>query len=409
MRFMETYNGWQKGRLSQSDAAQILGVHERTFRRYIGRYKQDGIEGLYDKRITQASHRCAPVDEVMRMTEQYRTRYRGWNVRHYYSFYKDQGGGRSYTWVKNRLQEKGLVPKAKGRGKHRKRRERSPLPGMMIHQDGSTHQWVPGVYWDLIVTMDDATSEHYSMFFVEEEGTASSFKGVSEVIEKKGLFSSFYSDRGSHYWNTPKAGGKVDKTNLTQFGRALRQLGIEQIPAYSPQARGRSERMFGTHQGRLPKELALYGITDIKAANRYLRDVYMTAFNREFSRPAREEGSAFVPYVGRDLEDVLCEQYERVVGNDNCVSFEGLKLQIPSDPMRYHYVRVKVRVHVYPNGKLGVFHGPRRLGRYNRSGHLLGKKAKVAVSRPPQVGLSSLDAPTDNPIGPFSHQGAGPT
>lgn len=379
MRFMELYDGWQKGRLTQSEAAQALGVHERTFRRYIGRYEEDGIEGLYDKRISQASHRAAPVDEVMRMTEQYRIRYRGWNVKHYYSFYKREGGQRSYTWVKNHLQKKGLVQKAKGRGKHRKRRERSPLPGMMIHQDGSKHQWIPGVYWDLIVTMDDATNEQYSMFFVEEEGTASSFKGVLEVIEQRGLFSSLYTDRGSHYWNTPEAGGKVDKVNLTQIGRALRQLGIEHIPAYSPQARGRSERMFGTHQGRLPNELALHGITDITAANRYLKRVYLPAFNAEFARPAREKGSAFVPYAGLDLRDILCEQHTRVVGNDNCVSFKGLKLQIPSDPMRYHYVKVKVRVHVYPNGELGVFHGPRRLGGYDRAGQLIEQKTKVAA------------------------------
>ena len=262
------------------------------------------------------------------------------------------------------------VKKAKGRGKHPKRRERLPLSGMMIHQDGSTHEWVPGVYWDLIVTMDDATNEHYSMFFVKEEGTASSFAGVGEVIDQKGLFSSFYTDRGSHYWNTPEAGGKVDKGNLTQLGRALRQLGIEHIPAYSPQARGRSERMFGTHQGRLPRELALAGITEIDEANRYLRDVYMPSFNAEFARPAPQEGSAFVPYAGLDLRDILCEHHTRVVGNDNCVSFRGLKLQIPSDPLRYHYVKVKVRVHVYPNGELGVFHGPRNLARYTRRGEL---------------------------------------
>lgn len=378
-RFMELYDRWQKRRLTQSEAAHVLGVHERTFRRYIRRYEKEGVDGLYDKRISQASHRCAPVDEVMRMAEQYRTRHCGWNVRHFYSFYKRDGGSRSYTWVKNHLQQKGLVKKAKGRGKHRKSRERSPLEGMMIHQDGSTHQWVPDVYWDLIVTMDDATNEQYSMFFVEEEDTASSFKGVREVIEQKGLFSSFYTDRGSHYWNTPKAGGKVDKINLTQFGRALRQLGIEHIPAYSPQARGRSERMFGTHQGRLPNELALYGITDIKAANRYLREVYMPAFNAEFACPAPEKGSAFVSCASLDLRNILCEQHSRVVGNDNCVSFKGFKLQIPSDPMRYHYVRVKVRVHVYPNEELGVFHGPRMLGYYDSTGQLFDPKPKAAA------------------------------
>ncbi|MBX9849766.1 MAG: hypothetical protein K2X64_10765, partial [Rhodocyclaceae bacterium] len=224
--------------------------------------------------------------------------YTGWNVKHFHSLYKRTGGTRSYTWVKKRLQEAGLVPKAKKRGAHRKRRERCPLPGMMIHQDGSTHEWVAGKMWDLIVTMDDATNEHYSMFFCDEEGTASSFRGVRDVIEAHGLFSSFYSDRGSHYWNTPEAGGKVDKENPTQFGRAMKQLGIEMIPAYSPEARGRSERAFGTHQGRLHNELAAAGITDMDAANRYLQEVYLPAFNAEFAQPAPEEGSAFVAWIG---------------------------------------------------------------------------------------------------------------
>jgi hypothetical protein len=241
---------------------------------------------------------------------------------------------------------------------------------MMIHQDGSDHEWVAGQRWDLIVTMDDATSEHYSMFFAAEEGTASSFRGVAEVIEQRGLFSTFYSDRGSHYWTTPEAGGKVDKKNLTQFGRALKQLGIEMIAAYSPEARGRSERAFGTHQGRLPQELALAGITDMAAANRYLQAVYLPAFNAEFMQAAAEAGSAFVPWIGGNLGDILCEQVERTVGNDNCVQFEKLKLQIPADRHRCHFVKAKIRVHRYPDGRLAVFHGPRRLAEYEATGRL---------------------------------------
>lgn len=246
MRFWEAYSGWDEGKLSQAEAARLLGVCERTFRRHINRYEEEGPDGLLDRRLSQASHRRAPVDEVLALSEQYQSRYQGWGVKHFYSWYKREGGRRSYSWVKNQLQAASLVKKAPGRGKHRKRRQRMPLPGMMIHQDGSTHEWVPDALWDLIVTMDDATSEHYSMFFVEEEGTASSFHGVKEVIECMGLFSSFYSDRGSHYWYTPESDGKVDKRQLTQFGRAMKQLGIEMIPAYSPQARGRSERVFGT-------------------------------------------------------------------------------------------------------------------------------------------------------------------
>jgi transposase len=368
MRFEEAYGGWQGGRLTQEEAARLLGVCERTFRRYIDRYEDEGLDGLIDKRLNQISHRRAPVDEVMRLVDRYRSRHEGWNVKHFYAWYKRDGGGRSYTWVKNRLQEAKLVPKAAKRGVHRKRRERSPLPGMMVHQDGSTHEWVPGQHWDLIVTMDDATNEHYSMFFVDEEGTQSSFRGVREVIETRGLFSAFYSDRGSHYWTTPEAGGKVDKVNLTQFGRAMKHLGIDMIAAYSPEARGRSERAFATHQGRLPKELALAGITDMATANRYLRDAYRPAFNREFAQPPQEDGSAFVTYLGGNLNDILCEQFERTVGKDNCVRFESLTLQIPNDRHRCHYVKVKVRVHRYQDGTLAVFHGPRQLATYDAQG-----------------------------------------
>ena len=368
MRFEEAYGGWQGGRLTQDEAARLLGVCERTFRRYIDRYEDEGLDGLIDKRLNQISHRRAPVDEVMRLVDRYRSRHEGWNVKHFYAWYKRDGGERSYTWVKNRLQEAKLVPKAAKRGAHRKRRERSPLPGMMVHQDGSTHEWVPGQHWDLIVTMDDATNEHYSMFFVDEEGTQSSFRGVREVIETRGLFSAFYSDRGSHYWTTPEAGGKVDKVNLTQFGRAMKHLGIDMIAAYSPEARGRSERAFATHQGRLPKELALAGITDMATANRYLRDAYRPAFNREFAQLPQEDGSAFVTYLGGNLNDILCEQFERTVGKDNCVRFEGLTLQIPNDRHRCHYVKVKVRVHRYQDGTLAVFHGPRQLATYDAQG-----------------------------------------
>jgi len=379
MRFEEAFEGWQRRRLTQAEAARMLGVCERTFRRQINRYEDDGLAGLMDKRLSQPSHRRAPVDEVMRVIERYRSRHRGWSAKHFYSWYRRDGGSRSYTWVKRRLQDTGLIAKAPGRGKHRKRRERAPLPGMMLHQDGSPHQWVAGVRWDLIVTMDDATNEHYSMFFVDEEGTASSFRGIEQVIEQRGLFCSLYTDRGSHYWYTPQAGGKVDKTNLTQFHRAMRQLGIEMIPAYSPEARGRSERMFRTHQDRLPKELAAARITDMSAANRYLAQVYMPAFNAEFMQPAMEAGSAFVRYVGRDLNEILCEQHQRVVGNDNCVSFEGIKLQIPKDRARFHYVKVKVRVHCCLDGSLAIFHGPRCLGRYDAKGNLLQPKIQAVA------------------------------
>ena len=361
MRFEEAYGAWETGRLTQAEAARLLGVCDRTFRRYLMRYEADGLEALVDRRLEQVSHRKAPVDEVMDLMSTYRRRHEGWSAKHFYAWYRKDGGTRSYTWVKSRLQEEELVPKANARGAHRKRRERSPWPGLMIHQDGSRHEWIGGQQWDLIVTMDDATNEHYSMFFVEEEGTMSSLQGVREVIESRGLFSTFYSDRGSHYWHTPEAGGKVDKQNLTQFGQALKHLGIEMIAAYSPEARGRSERMFRTHQGRLPRELALAGITDLAGANRYLTEVYRPAFNAEFMQPAMEEGSAFVGWLGGPLGDLLCERFERTVGNDNCVSFERMKLQIPADRHRCHYVRAKVTVLRRSDNTLTILHGPRKL------------------------------------------------
>lgn len=357
--------------LTFCDAARMLGVTERTLRRYRIRYDEQGLDGLMDKRLSQASAKKASVDEVFALVELYRGRHLGWNVQHFYSWYKRDGGQRSYTWVKNELQRAKAVPKASKRGAHRKRRERAALPGMMIHQDGSTHQWVPGKLWDLIVTMDDATAEHYSMVFVEEEGTHSSFAGVKEVILKHGLFCSFYSDRGSHYWHTPEAGGKVDKKNLTQFGRAMHQLGIEMIPAYSPEARGRSERAFKTHQDRLVKELAYHGITTMEAANCYLKEVYCPTFNAEFREPPRETGSAFVPlFDASQVHDILCEHFDRTVGRDNCVSFERLSLQIPACDYRCNYVKVKIKIHRYPDDSLAIFHGPRKLADYSPTGDL---------------------------------------
>lgn len=372
MRFEEAYTSWQDRRLTQEEAAQLLGVCERTFRRYIDRYEEAGLEGLLDRRVEEVSHRRAPVDEVMQLEALYKTTYEGWNVQHFYERYRgDHAGQRSYTWVKKTLQSAQLVKRGKQKGSHRRERPRKPLEGMMIHQDGSTHAWVPGQVWDLIVTMDDATSRVYSGFFVEEEGTSSSFQGVMETLETKGLFSSFYSDRGSHYWHTPKEGGPVDKTRLTQFGRAMAQLGIDMIPSYSPQARGRSERLFGTLQGRLPQELALAGITEMAAANRFLKEYFWPRFNERFTVPAPEPGSAFVPLLGVDLKEILCVHEPRTVRSDNCVAWRGMTLQIPAHRHRCHFVKVKVSVHEYPDGTLSIFHGPRCLARYDAQGVLL--------------------------------------
>lgn len=380
MRFEQAYDSWQNKRLTQEEAAQLLGVCERSFRRYINRYEEAGMEGLMDKRISEVSSRRAPVDEVLRLEALYKERYDGWSVKHFFERYQDQHKGqRSYTWVKSHLQASGLTPKGKRRGTHRRRRPRAPMPGMMIHQDGSTHEWVPGQVWDLIVTMDDATSEIYSAFFVEEEGTLSSFQGVRETLQKKGLFSSFYSDRGSHYWLTTEVGNKVDKRRLTEFGRAMNQLGIQMIAAYSPEARGRSERFFRTLQDRLPKELALANITTMKAANQFLRRTYIKQFNQRFMVKPTQTGSAFVPLLGVDIDNILCWQAERQVSKDNCVSYQGITLDLPPGAQFRHYAKKTVRVHKYIDGKLAIFHGPRCLAKYTANGQLEGQPKKAAA------------------------------
>jgi transposase len=379
MQFEEIVKTWTESRLTQEEAARMLGVCARSFRRYLGKYREQGLEGLQDKRLTQASVRRAPVDEVVELVARYKKRHRGWNVKHFYSWYQKDGGGRSYTWVKNKLQEDGVVSRAPRKGAHRKRRDRALMPGMMLHQDGSSHEWVPGKKWDLIVTMDDATNEHYSMFFVEEECTISSFRSIKEIILSQGLFCSLYTDRGSHYWNTPEAGGKVDKKNLTQFGRAMHQLGIEMIPAYSPEARGRGERAFRTHQDRLVKELALAGITTMDKANRYIKKVYLPGFNKEFMEPATEEGTAFIPLLTGHIDEILCEHYERTVRRDNCVAFEGMTLQIPPDKYRVSYFKTTVRIHRYPDSSLTIFHGTRKLASYHPNGTIITPRKEKAA------------------------------
>jgi transposase len=384
MRFEELYERRQRRTLTMAEAGEMLGVTERTFRRWSSRYEAEGTVGLQDRRLGRASAHAVPVDEALRMVTLYETQYTGWTVKHFHEHWQQEHGGtRSYSWAKKTLQAAGHVARAPRRGAHRKKRPRKPFPGMMLHQDGSTHEWVPGCQWDLIATLDDATSTLYSAFFVEEEGTMSSLAGLRTVIETQGLFSSLYTDRGSHYWYTETAGGKVDKTRLTQVHRALQQLGITLIAAYSPEARGRSERVFRTLQDRLPKELALAGITDMVTANQFLRDRFVPAYNRRFAVPAAESGTAFVPWRGTNLAEILCVQEERVVANDNTVRYQGRSLQIPPDPHRFHYVKVTVRVHEYPDGTLAVFHGPRCLARYDAAGRLCAAGAASAAHRNP--------------------------
>jgi transposase len=383
VRITEALGRYRSGELSCLEAAEVLGMSERHFRRLRERYEAEGAAGLVDRRLGRASARAAPVDQIAWVLDQYRTRYWDFTAKHFHEhLVRDHGFRLGYTWTKTRLQKAGLVKKAKQRGAHRKKRPRRPLPGMLLFQDGSPHRWLVdlGRDLDLIATMDDATGEVLSAFLVEEEGTLSSFRGLREVIQEKGLFCSFYTDRGSHYFLTSKAGGKVDKQRLTQVGRALSQLGIEHIASYSPEARGRIERLFGTLQKRLPQELRLAGITTIEQANRYIAETFLPAFNSQFMVPAAEQGSAFLAYVGRALGDILAIQQDRQVQNDNTLRYKGLVLQIPEQAHRRHFVKASVKILEYPDGNLAVFHGPRCLARYDQEGALLAGQSQQRVA-----------------------------
>jgi transposase len=373
MRFDDVLGRSERSELSQMEAAELLGISERTFRRWRDRPREAGLAGLDDRRLAPSLRR-APVVEIERMLGLYRDLYRGFTVSHFHEqLLKRHNYVLGYTVTKLHLQREGLVQRAKKRSAHRKKRPRRPMVGMMLHQDASTHAWLPGDArtYDLVVTMEDATSTLYSAFLVDQEGTASSLQGLREVVATQGLFCSLYTDRGSHYFVTPEAGGKVSKTALTQVGRALSQLGIEHIAAYSPQARGRSERVFHTLQDRLPKEFKLAGITSIEAANRWLRETFIAEHNERFAIGAEQEGSAFVADALGAWREILCVQEDRMVGNDNTVKWEGLSLQLPPSRLRPHFVKATVRVHAYPDGRLAVLWGPHRLGDYDANGRFL--------------------------------------
>src|SRR6266480_2822258 len=286
------------------EAAEIIGVTDRSMRRWRERLELEGYSGLVDRRKGKPSDRRVPLAKVEQVLRLYREAYFDLNIRHFHEKLGEEHGIElSYTWVQKALQGAGLVPRGRKRRKHRRRRERRPLPGMLLHIDGSKHQWFGDERWyDLIVILDDATSEIYYAQLVEEESTLTVMAALQEVIARKGLFCALYSDRGSHFWLTPKVGGKVDAHRLTQVGRALRELGIQMIPAYSPQARGRSERSFSTWQGRLPQELRLHGVETVEAANQFLREHYVAEFNRRFRVSPQQPGSAFLSRGKRDLD-----------------------------------------------------------------------------------------------------------
>jgi transposase len=356
------------------EAAEIIGVTDRTMRRWREKLEEQGYSGLADGRKGKASLKRVPVavaEEVLRL---YQEVYYDLNIKHFHEKLRAEHKIElSYTWVQLALQGAGLVAKARKRGKHRQRRERRPMVGMLLHIDGSKHQWFGDQRWhDLIVILDDATSEIYYAQLVEEESTRTVMMGLRDVIDKKGLFCALYSDRGSHFFVTVKAGDKVDKHRLTQVGRALKELGVQMIPAYSPQARGRSERNFGTWQGRLPQELRLAGIHTVEGANQFLGERYIAEFNRQFTVPAKEKGTAFRKTTRSDLDWIFTIQTERVVAKDNTVAIGDRSWQIGKSRFRTTLAGCTVRIHEHLDETVSIRFGPHTLGRFDAAGTALG-------------------------------------
>ena len=364
-------------------AAEIIGISDRQMRRWRERYEEFGFRGLFDRRRGKPSPKRVPISVVERVLGLYREKYFDLNVRHFHEkLQAEHQIELSYSWVKGVLQGAGLMARGRQRGVHRQRRPRRPLPGMLLHIDGSEHRWFQDDRWyDLLVILDDATNEIYYAQLVEEESTLTVMAALQEVIERKGLFCALYSDRGSHFWLTPKAGEAVDPHRPTQVGRALQELGIRMIPAYSPQARGRSERNFGTWQGRLPQELRLAGCTTLEEANRFLRERYIAEFNRRFQVPAAERGSAFVRVSSRDLDRVFSLQCQRTVNRDNTVRFQNLTLQIEPVRWRGTLASCSVIAHQHLDGTLSLSYGPHCLGRYDASGVPLSRKTSTELGR----------------------------
>jgi transposase len=351
-------------------AAEILGVTDRTMRRWRERLERDGYSGLADRRKGKPSDKRVPLataEEVLRL---YREVYPDFNIRHFHEKLREEHDIRlSYTWVQKALQGAGLVAKRRKRGPHRRRRARRPMPGMLLHIDGSKHRWLnDGRWYDLIVILDDATSEIYYAQLVEEESTRTVMAGLREVIESKGLFCALYSDRGSHFFVTPKAGEKVDKQRLTQVGRAMKELGVQMIPAYSPQARGRSERNFGTWQGRLPQELRVAQMATLAEANRFLRERYMTEFNAKFAVAAQEKGTAFRRCSRSDLNWVFTVQTERVVAKDNTVAIAERCWQLEKSRFRHTLAGSTVTIHEHLDDTVSIRYGPHVVARFAADG-----------------------------------------
>jgi transposase len=364
------------GEFTWPQAADILGRSPRSIRRLRWRYEHYGYDGLVDRRRQTPSAKRAPVAEVERLLHLYRAHYQGFNVRHFLrKARRDHGVPFCYAFVKKALQGAGLVPKHRARGRHRRRREPRPCFGELLHLDGSRHQWlalVPAQWLTLLAVVDDATTQVlYAQLSERGESTATVMTALRTVFTTWGLPGALYTDRAHWAAHTPVAGGAVDRTKLTQVGRALAQLGIEHILGYSPQARGRSERTNGTLQGRLVNELRVARITTVAAANRYRRERFLPDFNAEFSHAPAEPAPAFVPLGGVELEQILCHQDERVVARDNTVVLDGIVMQLAKQPGRRSCAELRVLVRRHLDGHHSVWHGARRLGLFDARGRLV--------------------------------------
>jgi len=362
-------------------AAEIVGVTDRTMRRWRERIEEQGYSGLSDGRKGKPSPRRVPLKTAEEVLRLYREVYFDLNIRHFHEKLGEEHDIQlSYAWVQGALQGAGLVRKRHKRGAHRRRRPRRPLPGMLLHIDGSKHRWLnDGRWYDLIVILDDANSEIYYAQLVDEESTRTVMAALRQVTEKQGLFCALYSDRGSHFFVTPKAGEPVDKQRLTQVGRAMKELGVQMIAAYSPQARGRSERSFGTWQGRLPQELRLAKIKAVEEANRFLTDRYIAEFNAKFKVAAQEKGTAFRRCSRTDLDWVFTIQTERVVAKDNTVAIAARSWQIDKTRFRHTLAGSTVTVHEHLDGCISVRYGPHVVGRFHSNGTT--RKTKTSERR----------------------------
>ena len=366
MQIHDVFTKAQRKQLTWREAAEILKIDERTVRRWKQTVEANGYEGLLDKRTRRPSPKRAPATIKNQVLKLYRDQYKDWNVQHFYEQLAKHGIGYKYTWVKNLLQGASYVEVRSRRSKHRQRRPRKPLPGMMLHIDGSTHRWIPDLpgFQDLIIVADDATNDIYYAKLVPQENTRECMLALRHTVRSKGVFCSIYSDRASHFFRTPPASPKVDLSNLTQIGRALYELGIEPIPAYSPQARGRSERIFGTWQGRLPNEFKLNGIKTVPDANRYILETFLPKYRAAFTKLSEQKGSAFTPYRGRSLDLVFSIKEQRSVGCDNTVHWNNRILQIQPSKFRISFAKCKVTVHELLDQSVTITYGPHTIAKF---------------------------------------------